>query len=339
MKKNFFSIIIPTTTISDLLINETFPALDVQSFKQFEVIVVPDTSSKKEIQALSKKYTWLTILPSYDEHKPGIKRDMGAKNAKGSILVFIDDDVFVPPDWLKHADSLFQKYPKEVAMGGPGIIVKVHNFWENVSNTVLQTRLGSGELVYRFRKDMMRHVDDYPTMNLFIKKDTFQRIGGFQTNYWPGEDSKLVKELMNGKKKPVLYHPDIWVHHHRRSSLLKHIMQHANYGKMRGTFAAQGDKNSTHLIFAIPTIFTLYCLSLGVLPMLSIPQAFMGMYFAPFMLYAIFALWQSIQYFVISGNIVITLCMWFMYPLTHFTYGISYLYGYIGEKVFKTTHE
>ena len=335
MKKNFFSIIIPTTTISDCLINETIPSINAQSFRNFEIIVVPDRQTSINAKLL-KNYAWLKIISSLSVDKPGLKRDLGSKNAKGNILTFIDDDVFVPPDWLKNTNELFIKFPKEVAMGGPGIIVSTNNFWENISNAVLQTALGSGKLVYRFRKDKARHVDDYPTMNLFIKTDIFKKIGGFKTNYWPGEDSKLVNELMHRTKRSVLYHPDIWVHHHRRSSLLKHIKQHANYGKMRGTFAAQGDKNSKHFVFAIPSLFTVYCLSLLILsiyPFTLINRSVMAIYFLPIICYILFALWESLKYFLTSGNLIITLFIFFMFPLTHLTYGVSYIFGFILQSI------
>jgi len=337
MKKNVFSIIIPTTTIPPILIDETLPSINAQSNHHFECIIVPDKVNK-ESKSLEKKYSWLKIIPSHHEKKPGIKRDLGAKKAKGSILVFIDDDVFVPKNWLKHADELFKKYPKEVALGGPGIIVNTNSFWENISNAVLQTPLGSGKLVYRFRKDHPRHVDDYPTMNLFMRTEIFKEIGGFQTNYWPGEDSKLVNELMSYTKRSVYYHPKIWVHHHRRSSLIKHISQHANYGKMRGTFAAQGDKNSSHLVFIIPSLFTIYCFSLIFFPAMFTNITLIILYFFPLILYVLFASWESLKYFIASGNLVITFFMLLMFPLTHLTYGISHLSGFLREKFSGTIH-
>jgi len=332
MKKNVFSIIIPTIEVTPLLIQETLPSLAKQSYSPFEVIIVPNTINIKKSKSLEKRYSWLKIIPSHNKIKPGIKRDLGAKRAKGSILVFIDDDVFVPKNWLKCADELFQKYPKEVALGGPGIIVQAQNFWENISNAVLQTPLGSGKLVYRFRKDHPRHVDDYPTMNLFMRAEIFKEIGGFQTNYWPGEDSKLVNELLHNTKQSVYYHPDIWVHHHRRSSLIKHIKQHANYGKMRGTFAAQGDKNSTHLVFFIPSLFTVYCLLLIVSFFLKRDTVTLLFYSIPLFFYVLFASRESLKYFFASGNLIISFFMLLMFPLTHLTYGISYISGFIHEK-------
>ncbi len=45
MKKPLFSVIIPTRKINDFLILENLPSLEKQTFKNFEVIILPDKIS------------------------------------------------------------------------------------------------------------------------------------------------------------------------------------------------------------------------------------------------------------------------------------------------------
>ena len=37
--------------------------------------------------------------------------------------------------------------------------------------------------------DEEKYYDDWPSVNLMIKKDVFNSIGGFNTEHWPGEDT------------------------------------------------------------------------------------------------------------------------------------------------------
>ena len=49
--------------------------------------------------------------------------------------------------------------------------------------------------MHRFTPLKKRFVIDYPSMNFFIRKTTFEKVGGFNSDYWPGEDSKLAMTL------------------------------------------------------------------------------------------------------------------------------------------------
>ncbi|MBI2671727.1 glycosyltransferase [Candidatus Woesearchaeota archaeon] len=41
---------------------------------------------------------------------PSLNRNLGAKEAKGKILFFLDDDAFIKNDLLKKAEEFFDKY-------------------------------------------------------------------------------------------------------------------------------------------------------------------------------------------------------------------------------------
>ena len=48
----------------------------------------------------------------------GAARNVGLQNAKGKIIVFLDDDCLVKPDWLDRIVETFKKYPEAAAVGG-----------------------------------------------------------------------------------------------------------------------------------------------------------------------------------------------------------------------------
>ena len=101
----FFSIIIPARELNAYLHEETLPAIESQTYRNLEVIIVADNlhTFANEI----KLYPFLKLIESSEP--PGVKRDLGAKNAGGQVLVFIDDDTAPMPDFLKNANVLFSR--------------------------------------------------------------------------------------------------------------------------------------------------------------------------------------------------------------------------------------
>ena len=97
-KSPYFSIIIPIRTITPYL-KETIKALKDQTYKSFELIVVDDK---------------LSGIVS-----PAVKRNLGAKKAKGTYLAFIDDDSFPDKHWLKNIYLQAKKHPSFAAFCGP----------------------------------------------------------------------------------------------------------------------------------------------------------------------------------------------------------------------------
>src|SRR3989338_10899287 len=123
LKKNsrsYFSVIIPLRELSYVLLFENLPAFDNQTYKKFEVIVLPNDHTQYDISLL-KKYAWLRIIPTGKITRPAAKRDIGVQNARGKIVAFIDDDAYASPLWLEQAMSTLKKN-KVAAVCGPGII-------------------------------------------------------------------------------------------------------------------------------------------------------------------------------------------------------------------------
>lgn len=92
-------------------LEETINSISSQSLLPHELIIVDDSTDDK-VKILIKK----TNLPFKKQYlKSGLKdkslpasRNIGIKNAKGDILLFIDDDVTLYPDYLKELDKVYQ---------------------------------------------------------------------------------------------------------------------------------------------------------------------------------------------------------------------------------------
>ncbi len=333
MKKDpTVSVIIPVKQLSYFLIYENLPSFENQTSKDFEVIVLPNEQALYDLTLL-KKYPWLRILPTGSVTRPAMKRDIGAKNAKGSIIAFLDDDAYVTADWIRIGIKDL-KSESIAAVGGPGKVPPGSGIWEKSFDQILTSTIGSGSNTYRFTEGKKQYVDDYPSMNFFVRKKIFDAIGGFNNDYWPGEDSKLCNDIVYREKKKILYDPKLLVYHHRRNTLGGFLVQHANYGFHRGSFYAQGDKNSKRLIYLVPSFFVLYLLLLPfIAPALFFPNPlYLHIVWIPIYLYFGLLLFTVFRGFLQTLNFSITLGAALTLLLMHVVYGILFLVGYIKEK-------
>lgn len=95
------SVIIPTYN-EEKVILECLASLQKYSEKDFEIICVDDGSTDTTMQKLrsaSKTFENLRLIEQKHQG-PAMARNLGAKNAKGEILVFVDSDMTFDSDFL-----------------------------------------------------------------------------------------------------------------------------------------------------------------------------------------------------------------------------------------------
>jgi GT2 family glycosyltransferase len=219
------------------------------------------------------------------------------------------------PGWLKNAVKNFED-PPVAAVGGPAITPAHDSKRARASGLVYESLLVSGNFRYRYVRDKRQFVDDYPSCNLLVRKDVFDRIGGFKTNFWPGEDTFLCLEIINLDYK-IVYDPDVLVYHHRRALFLGHLRQIKSYALHRGYFAKRYPKTSLLWQYFVPSFFVLW-LFLG-----SLPPGWW-----PF--YLFFLLSYASVVFVNAFHKNDTKLTWLVFAgiiSSHFTYGIYFIYG------------
>lgn len=241
------SIVIPCKAISAFAFEsiEHCRALD---YPDFEILVLPDEPlSEPEIEGV-------TVVPT-GPMGPSPKRDIAATKATGEILAFIDDDAYPRVDWLMKAVPLFADQDV-AAVGGPAVTPDSDGYLEAASGAVYESLLGGGPHAYRYTPRDSRNVDDYPTCNLLVRKDDFNRVGGFGTEYWPGEDTKFCLTLTVILGKTIRYDPEVLVYHHRRNVFRGHLKQITSYAVHRGFFVKRFPETSRRPSYFIPTIAT-----------------------------------------------------------------------------------
>lgn len=323
MKKTLVSIIIPVKAINDY-IKESIPRILKLNYDNFEILIFPDEEDTKH------KWEKTTIIPS-GKVGPAEKRDLALKYAQGDILAFLDDDAYPKADWLKFALKPFSD-KAVAAVGGPAITPQNDGVLQKVSGAVFESYTGGAAARNRYLPiGQQKQVDDWPTVNLLVRKDVFQKVGGFDNTYWPGEDTKLCLDILNAGYR-IVYEPKAVVYHHRRSDLLKHFKQIGNYALHRGHFAKIYPQTSRKLFYFVPSLFDLYFLGFALLLLIH-NSLFTILYSLPLAVYCLLLIADSLIISFRWRNPMVGLLTIPMILLTHFWYGVRFVQGLIVGKL------
>ena len=339
MKKILVSIVIPVIQLNDFLRKETIPAILKQSYQDFEIIIITDKPSKE------KSASWRTktkIIPSWPKIGPADKRDLGVKKANGEIIAFLDDDSYPDKNWLKRALEIFNLKDINIAgVCGPTITPPHNSLCQKASGYVWSTWLGSGGAgTYRCAISPRREVDDYPSVNLLVRKKDFLTVGGFDSHFWPGEDTKLCLDLVYKLGKEIIYDPEVLVYHHRRAVFKPHLIQISRYALHRGHFARILPKTSLRLGYLFPSFFVLwlfggpiliFLLEFFQLCFLSIPLYLL--YLLTIGFYLLFLLFTSFQVYLKERNLKLALLVIPSIFITHIIYGVLFIKGFFLKKL------
>ncbi|HLD41211.1 MAG TPA: glycosyltransferase [Candidatus Omnitrophota bacterium] len=256
-------------------------------YPDFEILVLPD-------KELNLDYPKTKVIPT-GEVTPPIKRDMALDAAQGEILAFLDDDAYPLKDWLTKALSYFSD-PEIAAVGGPAVTPESDDLWQKASGLVYSSWVMAGEHRYRYIPGEKREVDDYPSCNFLVRKSAMRRIGGFNTKFWPGEDTFFCLKIIRDLKKKIIYAPEALVYHHRRRLFKGHLKQIANYGLHRGYFVKRFPETSFKFTYFLPSFFVLGLFFGRVVSLLN--PALIYPYFLLLSFYFI-----SVLVFTIKGNL------------------------------------
>lgn len=324
VKEPLVSIIVPVKEISDYLRKETIPAILKQTYQNFEILILPDKKTKEKLAKTR-------IIPTWSKTGPAAKRDIGAKKAKGEILAFLDDDSYPDKNWLKEAVQII-KQPEVGAVCGPTLTPANNNLCQKASGYVWSTWLGSGGAgTYRCALSSRRAVDDYPTVNFLVKKKDFFAVAGFDSHFWPGEDTKLCHDLVYKLKKKIIYDPAVLVYHHRREVFGPHLKQIARYAIHRGHFARILPETSFRIGYLMPTLFTLGLI--GGFFLSFVHPIFKLIYFGTITVYLIALLTTAVQVYFKEKNLKLAFLVIPSIFITHLVYGILFIKGFFSPKL------
>lgn len=169
------------------------------NYENFEILLLAD---KGAFRIAGTRVVETGSLPL------GEKWNMGARAAKGSLLVFLDESVTPDDKWLERAAGYFA-YDEYGALCGPleprmgQQVLRLMSGW--VKRHPLQA--GSGHFHYKLRRQ--REVAEAPLLNLMVRRTLFQTVGGFQPADLVNHRHQSFFARLQEAGYSVLYSPDL----------------------------------------------------------------------------------------------------------------------------------
>lgn len=180
----FFSIIIPTLN-EEKFLPILLQCLQKQNYKNFEVFVVDAHSedrTQRVVNSFQKKINHLKLIKSCKRHL-SFQRNLGAKKASASYLVFIDADSSFGKDTFKKLHSYIRRQQ-------PDLFITKIDF--SSAKTIYRLLAFLGNLFFEIANKLKRNLGIGAFLG--IKTNIFRKVGGFNEKLVLSEEHNLIKE-------------------------------------------------------------------------------------------------------------------------------------------------
>jgi len=190
-------------------------------YTKYEIVLINNNSTDNTQAECNRFYNDFSqvIFRYFVEEKQGLSyaRNRGIAEAKGEILVYVDDDATVNSAYLKSIADFFTTHPNVYAAGGA--IIPVYETeepqWMSYYTRPLITGYKyNGEKIQPFRRG------DYPGGgNAAYRKEVFEQIGLYNTNLGRkanslmGAEEKDIYNKMRKNNMAFFYLPNMILYH------------------------------------------------------------------------------------------------------------------------------
>ena len=265
---SYFSIIIPVYNRPDE-VDELLESLTLQTFTDFEVLLIEDGSTIK-CDLIAKKYDDKLNVRYYFKENSGRSetRNYGMDKAKGEYFVFFDSDCVIPSSYFeKIKTKLINNYTD--SYGGPDKADKSFTDLQKAISFSMTSFLTTGGIRGSKGPKMEEFVPR--TFNMGFSKEVYQTVGEFKDMF--GEDIDLSLRIRNQGYTCQLI-PDAFVYHKRRVNLHSFYRQVHVFGMARISLYLL-HPSSLKLVHTLPALFTvasiIIVLLIPFIPWIAIP--------------------------------------------------------------------
>jgi glycosyltransferase len=196
----YFSIITATYNASKT-IKESVESLKMQSFNDYEHIIIDGASTDNTVTILDDLRDAKTILLSEPDNGMYDALNKGIGLARGSIIGYLHaDDIYKSPHVLKKIHDTFKNEHADAVYGDLEYVLKTN------PEKILRRWKSSPFNITKLKKGWM---PPHPTF--FVKKNIYDRYGGFDISYTIAADYELMMRLLGKHKISAVYLPEVLV--------------------------------------------------------------------------------------------------------------------------------
>lgn len=247
-RERFISVLIPTKNRAPAL-REALRALERQTYRQFEVVIVDGNSTDDTPRVPQEFAATLSITFASQEGGLIAQENVGWRRAKGDVVVRTDDDAVADPRWLESINEAFNLSRDVGGCTGPTVIPNDHRACRDIFAYQERFRAGSpfwrglGRFYYGYLLegrpfDVSRwfasgafslgsnveehavvprpiEVSHHEACNMAVRRDLLEAVGGFDPTYRGIGEYNEPDVSFNVRRLGyrLIYHPGARVSH------------------------------------------------------------------------------------------------------------------------------
>lgn len=194
----FVSVVIPAFNEEEM-IAQCLDSIEKGDFpkERYQIIVV-DNGSQDRTREICRSHGAI-VLEDRDKKVSGL-RNLGALHARGDLLAFVDADCIVAENWLSEGARNYCN-EKLLAWGSAPLPPEDSTWVQETWYSVRKTRYP------------VQTVEWLESMNLFVRKKDFDKIGGFSEKLITAEDVDFCYRLNDLGTGKILSNQEIRVVH------------------------------------------------------------------------------------------------------------------------------
>jgi hypothetical protein len=197
---------------------------------RFELLVCSD-GDEDVAAAVHRRFPRARVC-HVDRALPGAARNILVEEARGELLLFLDDDVTVRPDLLRRLADLAVEHPGVDAFGGPNESPDDSSRFQFVQGAAMASIVGAGPVRRRYGAHPAGPADErfFILCNLAVRRSAMLP---FDPHLVCAEENALLTE-MSRRGVAMHYDPSLVVYHERRPTAVGFGRQMHKYGRGRG---------------------------------------------------------------------------------------------------------
>ncbi|MFM1933300.1 MAG: hypothetical protein RL360_180 [Bacteroidota bacterium] len=228
MKTPAYSLIIPVYNRPQEL-DELLACIQLQEFRDFEVVVIEDGSTEDAAQIIEKYKSSFDLAYYVKENGgQGFARNYAFERAKGDFFIILDSDALLEPTYLIEVDKAIKADNLDL-FGGPD---KDHPSFSPIQKAIsysMTSFLTTGGI--RGKEKNIGGQFHPRSFNMGISRKVYEATGGFKITRM-GEDIEFsIRCISMGFKSGLI--PKAFIYHKRRTDFRQFYNQLHFFGRAR----------------------------------------------------------------------------------------------------------
>ena len=231
-------------------LQKCLPSIMKLNYKNYEIIIVDNNSTDNSIEYVKNSFPSVIIIKLDKNYGFAEPNNIGAKNAKGDFLLFLNNDTIVTPDCVNELLKIIQSDEKIAIC--QSLLLKLNNEVDSSGDFV--DNLGRA---YRSKKrpNNQQEILSARGAAMLVRKNSFWDLGGFDKDFFVSfEDVDLGWRAWIWGYKVVLV-PRSIVFHFGSQTIKKHNTEIQFHGIKNNLILRMANFETSHAFSSVFMFF------------------------------------------------------------------------------------